>query len=152
MEMITTYICKAFDIGINSNMFGGAIMSLIDDSAASFAAQLCDTPNLVTVKFDGLIFDKPIKSGSVLKVFGKVVRFGKSSVELYIEVRKHNVYTGEQRLVTHTNVTMVRVDEDGKSIPISDLAKERYYQRITTFGKALLSQEELNKGIKISLS
>lgn len=133
-------------------MFGGTIMSLIDDSAASFAAQLCDTPNLVTVKFDGLVFDKPIKSGSILKIFGKAVRFGNSSVELYIEVRKHNVYTGEQSLVTHTNVTMVRVDEDGKAIPISDFAKERYKQRINTFGKALLSPEELKKGINVSLS
>lgn len=150
MEMITTYICKAFDIGINSNMFGGAIMSLIDDSAASFASQLCDTPNLVTVKFDSLVFDKPIKAGSVLKIFGKVIRFGNSSVELYIEVRKHNVYTGQQSLVTHTNVTMVRVDEEGKSIPISDFAKERYHQRLHTFGKGLLSREELKEGVKLS--
>ena len=31
MELITTYICKKGDIGVHDNMFGGTIMSLIDD-------------------------------------------------------------------------------------------------------------------------
>jgi len=142
MELITTYICKTFDIGVHNNMFGGTIMSLIDDAAASFASQLCDTPRLLTIKFDELVFKKPVKIGSILKIYGKVIRFGNTSIELYIEVRKHNVYTGEQNIVTHTNVTMVRVDEDGKVIPISDLVKIRYKDRIKNFGKGLLSPEE----------
>jgi hypothetical protein len=32
MELISTYICKAGDIGVHSNMFGGHIMAIIDDS------------------------------------------------------------------------------------------------------------------------
>ena len=43
MELITTYICKAFDIGVQNNMFGGTIMSIIDDAAASYASQISDT-------------------------------------------------------------------------------------------------------------
>ncbi|MBS1635800.1 MAG: hypothetical protein JST26_07735 [Bacteroidetes bacterium] len=82
MELITTYICKAFDIGVHNNMFGGTIMSIIDDAAGSYASQICDTPNLVTIKFDGLVFKKPVHVGSILKIYGKVVRFGKTSVEL----------------------------------------------------------------------
>ena len=34
MELITTYICKKGDIGVHDNMFGGTIMSLIDDASA----------------------------------------------------------------------------------------------------------------------
>lgn len=142
MELITTYICKTFDIGIQNNMFGGTIMSLIDDAAASYAAQISDTPNLVTIKFDGLVFKKPVNCGNILKVYGKVVRFGRSSIELYIEVRKHNVYTGEQHIVTHTNVTMVRIDEEGKSIPVSETVKRRYAARLKKFGKGLLTPDE----------
>jgi len=55
MELITTYICKKSDIGVHDNMFGGTIMSLIDDSAASYAAQICDTSRMVTIKIDELI-------------------------------------------------------------------------------------------------
>ncbi|ASS48053.1 MAG: acyl-CoA thioesterase [Candidatus Fluviicola riflensis] len=141
MELITTYICKQFDIGIHSNMFGGRIMSLIDDAAGSYAAQLCDTPNVVTIKFDELVFKKPVKVGSILKIYGKVLRFGNTSLELYMEMRRHNVYTGLQEIVTHTNVKFVRIDEDGNAIPISELIKDRYALRLKQFGKGLLSSE-----------
>ena len=139
MELITTYICKQFDIGISNNMFGGTLISLIDDAAGSYASQICDTPRMVTIKFDELIFKKPVKVGNILKVYGRVTKFGKTSLELYMEVRKHNVYTGEQEIVTHTSVTFVRVDDDGKALPISERVKVRYAKRIEEFGKGLLS-------------
>lgn len=143
MELVTTYICKQFDIGIHNNMFGGRLMSLIDDAAGSYAAQICDTPNMVTIKFDGLVFKKPVKVGSILKIYGKVEKFGSSSLDLYMEARKHNVYTGEQEIVTHTNVKFVRIDQDGNPIPITDYIKKRYEQRFREFGKGLLAQEDL---------
>ncbi|MCC6702586.1 MAG: acyl-CoA thioesterase [Fluviicola sp.] len=142
MELITTYICKEFDIGIHNNMFGGRLMSLIDDAAGGYAAQLCDTPLMVTIKFDEFVFKKPVKVGSILKIYGKVVKFGNTSLELYMEIRKHNVYTGGQEIVTHTNVTFVRIDEDGNAVPISDHVRARYDFRFKEFGKGLLSIEE----------
>lgn len=142
MELITTYICKKFDIGIHENMFGGVLMSLIDDAAGSYASQICDTPHMVTIKFDELVFKKPVKVGNIIKIYGRVIRFGNSSVELYMEVRKHNVYTGEQEIVTHTNVKFVRIDEEGNAIPVSDRVKSRYERRLRDFGKGLLSAEE----------
>jgi acyl-CoA thioesterase YciA len=148
MELITTYICKEFDIGIHNNMFGGRLMALIDDAAASYAAQLCDTPMIVTIKFDEFVFKKPVKVGSILKIYGKVLKFGTTSLELYVEIRKHNVYTGVQEIVTHTNVTFVRIDEDGAAVPISEHVKERYAHRIKTYGKGLLSMDE--KGFSVT--
>ena len=139
MELITTYICKQFDIGIHNNMFGGTLMSLIDDAAGSYASQLCDTLHMVTIKFDELVFKKPVRAGNIIKIYGSVIRFGTTSVELYMEVRKHNVYTGEQEIVTHTNVKFVRVDEDGSAIPISQHVKVRYAERFEKFGRGLLS-------------
>lgn len=142
MELITTYICKQFDIGIHNNMFGGRLMSLIDDAAGSYASQLCDTPYMVTIKFDEFVFKRPVKVGGILKIYGKVIAFGNTSLELYMEIRKHNVYTGEQEIVTHTNVKFVRIDEDGNSIPLSELVKKRYEHRLAKYGKGLLSIEE----------
>lgn len=139
MELITTYICKQFDIGISNNMFGGSLISLIDDAAGSYASQICDTPHVLTIKFDELVFKKPVKVGNILKVYGSVTKFGKTSLELYMEVRKHNVYTGEQEIVTHTSVTFVRVDEEGKALPISERVKVRYAKRVAEFGRGLLT-------------
>ena len=143
MELISTYICKTGDIGVHSNMFGGHIMSLIDDAAAAYASQICDTPRMVTVKISELIFKKPIKAGNLIKIYGSVKEFGKTSATMNIEVRKHNVYTGEQTVVTQTEIKFVRIDDDGNPLPISDRVKKRYSERIRQFGRGLLSFEEL---------
>ena len=142
MELITTYICKKSDIGVHDNMFGGTIMSLIDDSAAAYASQICDTTRVVTIKIDELIFKSPVKVGSLLKIYGRVDRFGTTSIKLYIEVRKHNVHTGKQEIVTQTYITFVRIDSDGKAIPIHKYVIDRYYDRLEKYGKGLLSMDE----------
>ncbi len=118
MELITTYICKKGDIGVHDNMFGGTIMSLIDDAAASYVSQICDTQRIVTLKFDELLFKQPVKVGNIIKIYGTVKSFGTTSITVYIEVRKHNVYTGEQQIVTQTTIKFVRIDDDGKPLPI----------------------------------
>lgn len=145
MELITTFLAKASDIGLSNNLFGGVMLSLIDESAVSYAMQLCDTPRMVTVKIDELVFKKPVKVGNLLKVYGKVIEFGTTSVSIYIEVRKHNVYTGNQDTVTHTNIKFVRIDDEGNPLAISERIKTRYEERLKNFGKGLLSFDERNK-------
>jgi acyl-CoA thioesterase YciA len=142
MELITTYICKKGDIGVHDNMFGGTIMSLIDDAAASYTSQICDTQRVVTLKIDELIFKKPVKIGSILKLYGEVITFGNTSVTIYIEVRKHNVYTGAQETVTHTKIIFVRIDDEGKPLPIHQYVKDRYWERKKQYGKGLLNPDE----------
>lgn len=142
MELITTYICKKGDIGVHDNMFGGTILSLIDDAAASYTAQICDTQRIVTLKIDELIFKKPVKVGSILKVYGDVIEFGNTSVTVEIDVRKHNVYTGAQETVTHTKMKFVRIDDDGKPLPIHQYVKDRYWERKKQYGKGLLTLNE----------
>jgi acyl-CoA thioesterase YciA len=143
MELISTYICKKGDIGVHDNMFGGTILSIIDDASASYASQTCDTQRVVTLKIDELIFEKPVKVGNILKVYGEVKEFGTTSVTLYIEVRKHNVYTGLQTVVTHTNIKFVRIDDEGTPLAISERVKERYAERMKEYGIALLTPEEM---------
>ena len=142
MELITTYICKKGDIGVHDNMFGGTILSLIDDAAASYTAQICDTQRIVTLKIDELIFKKPVKVGSILKVYGDIIEFGNTSVTVEIDVRKHNVYTGAQETVTHTKMKFVRIDDDGKPLPIHQYVKDRYWERKKQYGKGLLTPNE----------
>jgi acyl-CoA thioesterase YciA len=149
MELVTTYICKKGDIGVHDNMFGGTLLSLIDDASASYAAQICDTPRIVTIKIDELVFKRPVKVGTFLKIYATVLEFGTTSITLYVEVRKHNVYTGAQEIVTHTNIKFVRIDEDGNPIPISDRVKTRYQERTEKYGKGLLNPDEFEAEKKI---
>jgi acyl-CoA thioesterase YciA len=142
MELVSTYICKASDIGVHSNMFGGTMVSIVDDAAASYAAQICDSPRMVTIKIDELVFKNPVKVGNILKSYARVKEFGRTSVTLYIEVRRHSVHTGEQEVVLHTNIKFVRIDSEGKPIPILEHVKKRYTDRIAKYGKGLLNGDE----------
>jgi acyl-CoA thioesterase YciA len=145
MELVTTEICRLNQIGLHSNMFGGEIMSIIDLSSGAYAAQICDTPRMVTLKIDELVFKNPVKVGNILKVYAMVKEFGRTSVTLYLELRKHNVYTGKQEVVVHTNIKFVRIDDEGNPIPISERVKNRYWERMEKYGKGLFSFEELDK-------
>ena len=117
-------------------------MGLIDECGAIYAAQICDTSRIVTIKIEELIFKKPVRVGNIIKFYGSVVKFGNTSVTLYIEARKHNVHTGDQEIVTHTNITFVRIDDEGVPLRISERVKQRYNERVSQFGKGLLTKSE----------
>ena len=126
MELISTKICLASDIGIHNNMFGGTLMASIDEAAAAYAAQICKTPRMVTVLVESLIFKKPIKIGNIIKIYGKPVKIGRTSITLYIEVRKMNVYTSDYEIVTHTNIKFVRIGDNDNAIPLDTEIKTLY--------------------------
>jgi acyl-CoA thioesterase YciA len=125
MELISTHICKGSEIGVHNNMFGGSLMAYLDESAGAFASQLCDTPRMVTKKVEEIVFMEPVRVGNILKIYGEPVRVGNSSVSVGLEVRKHNVYTGVQKVVCLTKMVFVKIDEEGCPVPISDKAKVR---------------------------
>ena len=125
MELITTHPVKKSDLGFHGNLFGGKLLAWIDAAGAAFAAQVCDTPRMVTVAIDKCVFTKPAREGQMLKIYGEVSEIGKTSITLTLEARAHNVYTGVQSPVLTTNIKFVRIDEDGNPIPISDRVKEK---------------------------
>lgn len=126
MDLISTHICKTMDIGNAGNMFGGHMLALIDESAAAFAAQCCDTPRVVTVKMDECIFQNPVRVGNLIKIYGKIDSIGTTSITLQVEARRHSVYTGNQKNVVSTKIKFVRIDEDCNPIPISERVKKKY--------------------------
>ena len=126
MQLISTHPIKKADLGFHANLFGGKLMAWIDAAGAALAMEVCDTPRMVTVKIDECIFKKPAKEGQLLKIYGKVAKIGNTSIELYLEARAHNVYSGTQSVILSTNITFVRIDEGGEPVPISERVKIRY--------------------------
>jgi acyl-CoA thioesterase YciA len=126
MELITTHPIKKSDLGFHANLFGGKLLAWLDASAAAFAMEVCDTPRMVTVKIDECIFKKPAKEGQLLKIYGSVASIGNTSITLYLEARAHSVYSGQQTNILTTNITFVRIDENGDPIPIGQRVKDKY--------------------------
>ena len=126
MNLITTHICMAKDLGVHGNLFGGIMMAWIDEAASSLAVSTCHSPNMVTVKVDELVFKKKVKEGFLIRIYGEVAAIGNSSIRFNIEARKVSVYTGEEDVVVSTSITFVRIDESGAPTPIPSPVKDRY--------------------------
>ena len=124
--LISTHPIKKSDLGFHGNLFGGKLLAWLDAAGAAYAMEVCDSPRMVTVKIDECTFKKPAKEGQLLKIYGKVLYIGKSSLTLELEARSHNVYSGTQSVILSTNIKFVRIDENGDSIPISDRVKSKY--------------------------
>ena len=143
MELITTRVCMASQIGVHGNLFCGEMMSFLDESAAVYTCQICDTPRMVTKKIEEVIFQRPVKTGNLIKIYGSVEKIGNTSITINLEARKHNVYTGVQDLVCSTKMVFVRIDDEGAPVPISERVKKRYDDRVKLFGRGLLTPEEM---------
>jgi len=124
--LISTHPIKKSDLGFHGNLFGGKLLAWLDAAGAAYAMEVCDSPRMVTVKIDECVFKKSAKEGQLLKIYGKVLNIGNSSLTLELEARSHNVYSGTQSVILSTNIKFVRIDENGDSIPISDRVKSKY--------------------------
>jgi len=121
MKLITANICKTSDIGINNNLFGGVMLSWLDEAGAIMACSLCNTPTMVTVKFDEVLFKEPVKVGDHIKMYGKIASIGNTSISLYIEARRKSFKNDvAESIVCSTNIVFVRIGKNGYSKAIDD--------------------------------
>jgi acyl-CoA thioesterase YciA len=102
------------------------MLSWLDETAATWACSICRNPNMVTVKIDETIFERPVKVGNQVNIYGEVTGMGKSSLKVFIEARSYNFYTGEEKLVCSTIFIFVRIDEHGDAIPIDESVRQTY--------------------------
>lgn len=114
------------DIGVHGNLFGGTLMSWIDEAAASYATEYCHTPNMVTVKVGELLFKKPLRAGQHVRIYGVVTYLGTTSITLTIEVRRYSLYSAEEVVVCVTSITFVRIDDDGTPTPIGETIRNNH--------------------------
>jgi acyl-CoA thioesterase YciA len=138
MQLISTHVCKGQDVGVHGNLFGGVMLSWLDEAGAAFTAQVCGSPRMVTKCISEVIFNKPVRPGQIIKIYGDVVKIGSSSITTHLEARRHSVVNGSQRSVCNVEMTFVRIDGDGEPVPIINIKRE--YE-----DKRTKSEEEIRK-------
>ncbi len=121
MQLISTNICKTSDIGVNENLFGGRMLSWLDEAGGIMASCVCKTTNVITMKMDEVLFKRPVKVKEQIRIYGSIDKVGKTSVSLYIEARRINVGDDSEDLVCSTKMLFVKIDKDGKPELISDI-------------------------------
>jgi len=118
MELISTKICKTSDIGVNDNLFGGIMLAWLDESGGILAANICCDHNVITLKMDEVLFKLPVKVKEQIRIYGEVDKMGSTSVSLRLEARRANLKNETEEVVCSTKMLFVRVNEEGKPVPI----------------------------------
>lgn len=111
------------------------MLAWLDEAGAAFACQACDTPRMVTKRISEVVFNKPVRPGQIIKIYGEVRDVGHTSITIHLEARRHSVYNGSQRTVLTTDMTFVRIDGDGESIPVGDKVKTKFQKSISSEDK-----------------
>jgi acyl-CoA thioesterase YciA len=106
------------------DIFGGWIMSQVDMAGAVVASQLVKS-RVVTVAANEFTFKHPVFVGDIVSCYGKVIKTGKTSVTVDVEVcALRNRFDEKCIKVTEATVVYVAIDENGKPIEISDIGKK----------------------------
>ncbi|SUT86567.1 acyl CoA thioester hydrolase [Actinobacillus ureae] len=115
-KLILRTLAMPSDTNANGDIFGGWIMSQMDLGGAILAKELAKG-RVVTVTVDKMIFHLPISVGDVVCCYGTLVKVGRSSMQVKVEVFIKQVYegAGERFRVTEALFTYVAVDKEGKS-------------------------------------
>src|SRR3954453_12446095 len=98
----------------SGDIFGGWIMSLMD-LAAGMSAGRHAGGRVVTAAASNFAFLAPVKVGDILCCYAELLRTGRTSLTLAVEVWVlRNRASGDRSKVTEAEFTMVAIDEEGR--------------------------------------
>ena len=129
MNLISTHVCMTKDVGVHGNLFGGVMLAWLDEAGAAFSSEACGTPRMVAGKISEVTIQKPERTGQKNKIYCKIIKFGNTSVTFRLDARRHSPYNGSQKTVCTTDMTFVRIEGDGESVPIDELVKSRFEEQ-----------------------
>ncbi|GGL06909.1 hypothetical protein GCM10010844_27130 [Deinococcus radiotolerans] len=108
------------DTNYHGTAFGGWVLSLMD-KAASIAAVRHAGGNVVTARMDGVDFHVPIRVADAVALDAQVVRVGRTSMTIRVDVYREHMPTGDQELATTGFFVFVALDEQGRPRPVPPL-------------------------------
>ena len=105
------------DMNGNGDIFGGWVMAQMDIAGGIAAARVAQG-RVATVAVAGMTFNKPIKVGDVVSIYGDVERIGTTSVSIKLETIVQRRLDPEPIKVTEGTFVFVAIDDQGKPRPI----------------------------------
>jgi len=102
------------DTNPDGTIFGGVILSLMDQAAYVEAVRQCHG-RYVTVSFREVEFHQPVFVGDLLSIYADATRIGRSSMTVTLRVTARRKDDPSQIIeVTQGEVVFVHVDDNGK--------------------------------------
>ena len=119
-ELAARTLAMPADTNPSGDMFGGWIMSLMDSAGAITATRRADG-RVVTAAVSNIAFLHPVKSGDVVCCYTDLVKTGRSSITLGVEVWVLRQGCGPRIRVTQAEFTFVALDDHGRPRPVGRL-------------------------------
>ena len=106
------------DVNQNGDIFGGWVMSWVDIAGGVLAAQRA-RGRVATVAVNSFVFKQPVLIGDVVSFYGEIVRVGRTSITVDVEVyAQRNPKDVVLIRVTEASLTYVAVGTDRRPRPV----------------------------------
>ncbi|HEV7365856.1 MAG TPA: acyl-CoA thioesterase [Gemmatimonadales bacterium] len=147
------FLAEPGDVNFGGKVHGGAVMKWIDQvgytCAAGWAATYC-----VTVYVGGVHFLGPIHVGEIVELRALVIRTGRTSLDIAVDVYAGDPKNPERRRTGHCVIVFVALGADGRPAPVPawqprsdmDRALETYARRVAELRKQMDNEMERHLG------
>lgn len=127
MRFNTRKWVKPEDLNANGTLFGGKLLSWIDEEAVLYSIIQLENKRVVTKYMSEINFMSSAIVGDIVEIGIQVVRFGTSSLTLRCEARNK---MNHETIVTVDQLIVVNLDEDGKPRPHGKTKVEYVSERL----------------------
>jgi acyl-CoA thioesterase YciA len=117
-ELVLKVIPMPSDTNPNGDIFGGWVMAQVDLAGSVLPARLA-AGRIATVAVNEFIFKQPVRVGDLLSFYAGVVRTGRTSITVQVEVFAERIRNqGRYVKVTEALITYVAIDDQGQPRPL----------------------------------
>lgn len=114
MRFFSRKLIKPQDMNAHGTLFGGSVLSWVDEEAAIFVICQLGKTNVVTKYMSEINFVNSAKLGEIVEIGLETVKFGRTSITVKCEVRNK---INKDSIITIDEIVFVHVDENGRPLP-----------------------------------
>ena len=114
MNFYSRQLIKPQDLNAHGTLFGGSVLSWIDEEAAIFVSCQLGKGNLVTKYMSEIDFVSSAGLGDIIEIGMETVKFGRTSITVRCVVR--NKFT-KKVIIKVDKIVFVYLDEQGRPTP-----------------------------------
>ena len=96
-------------------LFGGQALAWMDMPAFIVASRYARS-TVVTARSEQVDFNQPIRKGDLVEVIARIVKVGRSSMHVDVDVVNEDLLSGQRKLCTQGHFVMVALDELGRPL------------------------------------
>jgi len=117
-EVVLRVVPMPSDANYTGDIFGGWIMSQVD-IAGSIPALRLARGRIATVAVNSFTFKQPVLIGDLVSFYADIVRVGRTSITVDVEVYAERRTLHEVVKVTEATLTYVAVDDQRRPRPVN---------------------------------